>query len=149
MIRAMQARVILLAVIVVTGASTIALSQAPPQSAPPAAPDPANFTGRVTANPTSDIRPTRYTFEAAARTNWHSHQGGQVIVVEQGRLRVAERGKPGRELGPRDTYSVEAGIVHWHGARPEAPLTQVAISFGTTTWLEKVSDEQYRAAAVK
>lgn len=48
---------------------------------------------------------------------------------------------------PRDTYSVGAGIVHWHGARPESPLTQVAISFGTTTWLEKVSDEQYRAAA--
>ena len=33
--------------------------------------------------------------------------------------------------------------------RPEAPLTQVAINFGTTTWLEQVSDEQYRAAAVK
>jgi hypothetical protein len=99
MIRAMQARAILLAAIVVIGASTIALSQAPPQSASPAAPDPANFTGRVTANPTSNIRPTRDTFEA--------------------------------------------------GARPGAPLTQVAISFGTTTWLEKVSDEQYRAAAVK
>jgi 4-carboxymuconolactone decarboxylase len=70
-----------------------------------------------------------------------------VIIVEQGRLRVQERGKPGREFGPRDTYSVGAGIVHWHGARPESPLTQVAISFGTTTWLEKVSDEQYRAAA--
>ena len=108
MIRAMQARVILLAAIVATGASTIALSQ-PPQSAPPASPDPANFTGRVTANPTSDIRPTRYTFEAGARTNWHSHQGGQMIIVEQGRLRVAERGKPGREFGPRDTYQSTRG----------------------------------------
>jgi hypothetical protein len=45
MIRAVQARVILPAAIVVTGASTIALRQ--------------NFTGRVTAHPTSDIRPTR------------------------------------------------------------------------------------------
>jgi 4-carboxymuconolactone decarboxylase len=141
----MKARVIVLAALVALGASTIVLSQSVQPT--PAAPDPANFTGRVTANPTADIRPTRYTFEPGARTNWHSHEGGQVIIVEQGRLRVQERGKPGREFGPRDTYSVGAGIVHWHGARPESPLTQVAISFGTTTWLEKVSDDQYRAAA--
>jgi quercetin dioxygenase-like cupin family protein len=139
---------IVLTAFVTLGASTIALSQSA-QPGAPAAPDPANFTGRVNASPTSDIRPTRYTFEAGARTNWHSHEGGQVIIVEQGRLRVQERGKPGREFGARDTYSVAAGIVHWHGARPEAPLTQVAISFGTTTWLEKVTDQQYAAGAPK
>ena len=80
---------------------------------------------------------------------YDTRHAGTSDIVEQGRLRVAERGKPGREFGPRDTYAVDPGIVHWHGARPEAPLTQVAISFGTTTWPEKVSDEQYRAAAVK
>jgi quercetin dioxygenase-like cupin family protein len=145
----MKAGVILLAAIVVAGASTIAVSQAPQSSGAPAAPDPANITGRVTANPTSDIRSTRYTFDPGARTNWHRHGRGQVIIVEQGRLRVQERGKPGREFGPRDTYSVDAGIVHWHGARPEAPLTQLAISFGTTTWLEKVTDQEYASAASK
>ena len=144
MIRPMKARVIVLTALVAVGASTIVVSQ--PAQPALAAPDPANFTGRVTANSTSDIRPTRYTFEPGARTNWHSHQGGQVILVEQGRLRVQERGKSAREFGPRDTYSVGGGIVHWHGARPESPLTQVAISFGMTTWLEKVSDDQYRAA---
>jgi len=148
MIRAMKARAIVLTVLVALGASTIALSQSA-QPIAPAAPDPANFTGRVTANPTADIRPTRYTFEPGARTNWHSHEGGQIIIVEQGRLRVQERDKPGREFNPRDTYSVAAGIVHWHGARPEAPLTQVAISFGTTTWLEKVTDQQYASGAPK
>jgi quercetin dioxygenase-like cupin family protein len=155
MIRAMQirgfrwTRIVVLAALIGVGASTIVWSQAAQSNPAPAQPDPANFTGRVSANPTADIRPTRYTFDAAARTNWHSHAGGQVIIVEQGRLRVQERGKPGREFNPRDTYSVAAGVVHWHGARPEAPLTQVAISFGTTTWLEKVSDDQYAAATPK
>jgi quercetin dioxygenase-like cupin family protein len=155
MIRGMTAsafrlsRTIVLAALIGVGGSTILWSQAAQPNPAPAQPDPANFTGRVSANPTADIRPTRYTFDPGARTNWHSHAGGQVIIVEQGRLRVQERGKPGREFNPRDTYSVAAGVVHWHGARPEAPLTQVAISFGTTTWLEKVTDEQYAAAAPK
>ena len=151
MIRGMQAqgfrwtRPVVLAALIGVGASTMVWGQAPA----PAQPDPANFTGRVSANPTADIRPTRYTFDPGARTNWHSHAGGQVIIIEQGRLRVQERGKPGREFNPRDTYSVAANVVHWHGARPEAALTQVAISFGTTTWLEKVTDEQYAAATPK
>lgn len=42
-----------------------------------------------------------------------------------------------------------ANVVHWHGATPAAPLTQVAVSFGTTTWLEKVTDEQYASAALR
>ncbi len=144
MIRGMMRAYVLAALVAIGG--TVVLTQQP---AVPAAPDPANFTGRVTANPTADIRPTRYTFDPGARTNWHSHAGGQVIIVEQGRLRVQERGSRGREFGPRDTYAVGSGVVHWHGARPEAALTQVAISFGMTTWLEKVTDDQYTSAAPK
>ena len=91
--------------------------------------------------PPTSVRP-RYTFDPGARTNWHSHAGGQVIIVEQGRLRVQERGRQAAS-STRATRLAAAGIVHLHGARPEAPLTQVAISFGMTTWLEKVTDEQY------
>ena len=113
---------------------------------PPAGPDPANFTGNVTAHATADIRLLRYSFEPGARTNWHSHQGGQVIIVEQGRMRAQERGGAGKEFAPRETYVIAPGIAHWHGALPGEPLTQVAVSYGTTTWMEKVSGEQYAAA---
>ena len=34
---------------------------------------------------------TRYHFDPGARTRWHSHEGGQVIYVEEGRLRVQDR----------------------------------------------------------
>ena len=149
MIRGMTApafrssRTIVLAAVIGLGGSTTLWSQAAQPNTTPAPPDPANFTGRVSVNPTADIRPTRYTFDPG-----HAPIG-TAFKVEQGRLRVQERGKPGREFNPRDTYSVAAGVVHWHGARPEAPLTQVAISFGTTTWLAKVTDEQYATAAAK
>jgi quercetin dioxygenase-like cupin family protein len=127
-------------------ASLVWAQQSPPA---PAAPNPANFTGNVTAHATTDIRLLRYSFEPGARTHWHSHQGGQVIIVEQGRMRAQERGTAGKEFGPRETYVIAPGVAHWHGALPGEPLTQVALSYGMTTWMEKVSNEQYAAAAVR
>jgi quercetin dioxygenase-like cupin family protein len=139
-------RLLVLSSLLCLGAVSFAFSQAPPPPQP-AAPDPANFTGKVAPHPTSDIRLLRYSFEPAARTNWHSHAGGQVIVVEQGRMRAQERGGAGKEFRPRETYVTAPGIVHWHGALPGEPLTQVALSYGVTTWLEPVTDQQYSAAA--
>lgn len=120
------------------------------QGGPPAAPDPANFTGKVTPHATDDIRIIRYTFDPAARTNWHSHAGGQTIIVEKGRLRAMERGTTaGKEFGPAQTYVTAPGVEHWHGALPSAPLTQVAVSFGATKWGAKVTDAEYAAGTKK
>ena len=141
-------RLLALSSVLALGLASLAWSQSAQPAAPAAAnPDPANFTGEVTAHPTTDIRVLRYSFEPAARTNWHSHAGGQTIIVEQGRMRAHERGGVPKEFGPRETYVTAPGVAHWHGALPDAPLTQVAVSFGTTTWLDKVTDAEYAAAA--
>ena len=136
-------RQVVLSAVLVSGVASVAWTQ----TTAPATIDPANFTGRVTGLPSSDIRVLRYTFDPTARTNWHSHAGGQVILVEQGRMRVQERGGSGREVKTRETYVTSPGVEHWHGAVPGEPLTQVAFSFGVTNWLEPVSDQQYTAAA--
>jgi quercetin dioxygenase-like cupin family protein len=137
-------RMLVLLLVVVAGGASVAWSQSVAQSAPqPPAIDPANFTGKVTPHLTTDIRMTRYTFDAGARSNWHSHEGGQVLVIEKGRMRAQERGGPSKEFGPRETYVVAAGTTHWHGAIPGEPLTQVALSYGVTTWMERVTDAQY------
>jgi quercetin dioxygenase-like cupin family protein len=117
--------------------------------AQPAPVNPANFTGTVTPHQISDIRTLRYHFDAGARTNWHSHAGGQVIYVEEGRARAQERGKLAREFVPGDTFHTAPGVVHWHGAGPNAGMTQVAMSFGATNWLEKVSDEEYSRSSTR
>ncbi len=139
-------RSLVLSAVLALGGSSVVWSQASQAPATPPAPNPANFTGTVTPHVTSDLRMNRYGFEPGARTNWHSHEGGQVVVVEQGRMRVQERGSAGREFGPRQTYVVAPGVVHWHGAVPDETLTQVALSYGVTTWLDKVSDAEYAAA---
>jgi quercetin dioxygenase-like cupin family protein len=140
-------RLVLLSSLVLIGFSSAVWSQANQQPAPaPAAapqPNPENFVGKVTGHPTSDIRTLRYSFEPGARTNWHSHEGGQVILIEKGHARVQEAGGAMREMGPRESVVTAAGVKHWHGAMPNEPLTQVSLSFGATNWMEKVSDDQY------
>jgi len=136
-------RLTVLATLVVLGLSSAVWSQAT-QPAPPQ-PNPENFTGKVTGHPTADIRMLRYSFEPGARTHWHSHDGGQVILVEQGHARVQEDGGPVREIGPRQSMVTAPNVKHWHGALPGEGLTQVALSFGATKWMEKVTDAQYTA----
>ena len=142
-------RMFVLSLVLLAGGASLAWSQAAAAAAQPPTLDPNNFTGTVTPHVTSDIRLTRYTFSPGARSNWHSHEGGQVIIVEKGRMRVQERGAPGREIGARETYTVPAATIHWHGALPGEPLTQVALSYGVTAWMEPVTDAQYAAAARK
>jgi quercetin dioxygenase-like cupin family protein len=122
-------------------------AQAAQQPSSPPAPtfNPANFTGTVTPRATTDIRMNRYHFDPGARTKWHSHEAGQVIFVESGRLRVQERGKTSRDLEQGATVHVAAGVEHWHGAVPNAAgITQVSLSFGTTNWMEAVGDADYK-----
>ena len=142
-------RILVLSSLLASGLASLAWSQtaAPaPAASAPAALDPANFTGTVTSQATTDVRLLRYTFAPSARTNWHSHAAGQVIFVEQGTIRLQERGGAGRELKTRETYVAPAGVAHWHGALPGDSLTQVSLSFGATTWLEPVTDRQYADA---
>jgi quercetin dioxygenase-like cupin family protein len=107
--------------------------------------NPANFTGTVTPRNTSDIRMNRYHFDPGARTKWHSHEAGQVIYVEEGRLRVQERGKSTRDVEQGATFHVAPGIEHWHGAVPNGKgITQISLSFGTTNWKEPVSENDYK-----
>jgi quercetin dioxygenase-like cupin family protein len=123
------------------------LVQAAQQPAP-AAPqtfNPANFTGTVTPRGTTDIRMNRYHFDPGARTKWHSHGAGQVIFVEEGRLRVQERGKAARDVEQGSTFHVAPGVEHWHGAVPNGKgITQISLSFGMTNWKEPVSDQEYK-----
>ena len=90
------------------------------------------------------------TFEPGARTAWHSHPRGQVLVITAGTGRVQRWGDPIEEVRAGDVVRIPAGQKHWHGASPQASMTHLAISEhrdGTTVqWMEQVSDEQYNAS---
>ena len=104
----------------------------------------ARFTGNSTVLEAAGVGATRRRFEAGARTAWHSHPNGQLLFVQEGRLRLQKRGQAIKELGAGESDFTGPNIVHWHGAAAGTPLTHVAVGFGgETKWLEKVTDDEY------
>ncbi len=91
-----------------------------------------------------DLTVARRNFEAGARTYWHSHSNGQLLMVEQGRMRLQKRSEAVKELGVGGSDYTAPNVVHWHGATPNAPMVQINVGFGgETKWLEAVSDKEY------
>jgi 4-carboxymuconolactone decarboxylase len=90
------------------------------------------------------------TFEHGARTAWHSHPAGQILIVTAGAGRVQQWGHRVEEIRAGDVVRIPADQKHWHGASPTTSMTHIAITEprdGTSVhWMEKVTDEQYRVA---
>jgi len=102
------------------------------------------FTGKSTVLPPDGVGVTRRRFEAGARTAWHSHPNGQLLFVQEGRLRMQRRGQAIKEIGQGDSDFTGPNVEHWHGAAASTPLTHVAVGFGgETKWLAKVTDDEY------
>ena len=89
------------------------------------------------------------TFEPGARSAWHTHPAGQRLVVMAGVGLTQEWGKPVQVIRPGAVVWCPPGVKHWQGAAPTTAMTHLAVT-GTVdgrnvTWMEKVSDEQYKA----
>jgi quercetin dioxygenase-like cupin family protein len=112
---------------------------------------PIQFTGSVkidhvfAASPVAGAAWRVVTFEPRARTAWHTHPKGQILIVTAGSGRVQREGEPVEEIRPGDVVLIPAGEKHWHGASPTAAMTHVAINEAPTNWMDKVTDEQYGA----
>jgi 4-carboxymuconolactone decarboxylase len=116
-----------------------------------------NFTGSVrvdplfAANAPSRATGAYVTFEPGARTAWHTHPLGQILVVTAGSGRVQRWGGPIEEIRQGDVVRIPPGLKHWHGAAPNAAMTHIAIQEHvdgkTVDWLEKVGAEQYASSS--
>jgi quercetin dioxygenase-like cupin family protein len=109
------------------------------------------FTGVVRIDPLFPaIAPARaagnaVTFEPGARTAWHTHPLGQILIVTMGCGRAQREGGPIEEIRPGDIVFFAPGEKHWHGAAPATAMTHIAIQEAldgkAVDWMEKVSDE--------
>jgi len=88
------------------------------------------------------------TFEPGARTNWHSHPGGQILFITEGLGYYQAKGEPARLLRKGDFVEIPPNVVHWHGAGPDTEFAHIAVSLNTdeggAVWLQPVTDEEYR-----
>src|SRR3954465_7270044 len=108
--------------------------------------NPPQFTGKSTVMDGKDLSAARRSFEPGARTYWHSHDNGQLLLVEDGRMRTQKKGGPVKELGKGESDYAGPNVVHWHGAVPGQTLIQINVGFGgETKWLDEVTAAQYNA----
>ncbi len=100
----------------------------------------ANSPGRSTGG--------RVTFQPGARSAWHTHPLGQILIVTDGVGWVQQWGGPVQVMRKGDVVCIPAGVKHWHGATPTSSMTHIAIQEqvdgSAVHWMEKVTDEQYR-----
>ncbi len=110
--------------------------------------DDPRFTGKSVVMEGKDLTVARRSFEAGARSAWHSHDRGQLLMVEEGRMRTQKRGQAIRDLGVGDSDYTGPNVQHWHGAVPGQALVQINVGFGgETKWMEKVTDAEYEGKA--
>jgi quercetin dioxygenase-like cupin family protein len=76
-------------------------------------------------------------FEPGAHTHWHKHSGGQLLHIVEGRARIQAWGEEMQSLNAGDTAIAPPGEKHWHGASPDSPMTQLAVTSGEVLWLEE------------
>jgi len=111
------------------------------------------FTGRVRRDPLfnppapSRILCGNVTFEPGARTAWHTHPLGQILIVTAGCGWTQCEGEPIVEIRAGDVVWCPPVHKHWHGATPTTAMTHTAIVEALdgvgVVWMEKVTDEQY------
>lgn len=113
----------------------------------------ATFTGSVRSEALFDAAaPSRtsaglVTFDAGARSAWHTHPLGQTLIVTAGKGWVQQEGGARQDIHPGDVVWTPPGVKHWHGATGTTGMSHIAIQEALdgkrVDWLEKVSDEQY------
>lgn len=136
-------------------AAAEAITVVPPNGSPADGPK-SRFVGavRVTSpfkgTGASRLGGATVTFRPGARTNWHSHPLGQLLIVTAGEGRVQDRGGVLRAIRAGDAVWTAPGVEHWHGAAPAAAMTHVAVSESapgaSVHWLEPVSDAVYNSS---
>ena len=112
----------------------------------------ANFTGTaylqslIDTDSLNSISVGNVTFEPGARSKWHTHPAGQILLAIDGIGYYQEKGKPKQILRKGDAIKCPPDIPHWHGASVDATFVQIAVTGrerGETVWLEQVTDEEY------
>ncbi|MEP6676197.1 MAG: cupin domain-containing protein [Ferruginibacter sp.] len=93
------------------------------------------------------------TFEPQARTHWHTHPKGQVLIITDGKGFYQEKGKQAQNLKKGDVVNIPEDIEHWHGASPDNDFVHIAVTnykgSDNVVWLQPVTDDEYKQTTNK
>lgn len=86
-------------------------------------------------------------FEPGARSNWHSHPSGQILIITDGIGYHQMEGQPVEIIKKGDVVKCPPNVRHWHGASATVGLQQIYIvpntERGIVHWEQAVSNSEY------
>lgn len=89
------------------------------------------------------------TFAPNAKLNWHTHPGGQILLVTKGIGYYQEKGKPVQVVREGDVVKCLPDVPHWHGSTPKDNFAYIGITMdspkGRTKWLNEVTEQEYKS----
>jgi quercetin dioxygenase-like cupin family protein len=98
-------------------------------------------------NKNNDFTIGSVSFDAGARTNWHTHPKGQVLIVIEGEGFYQQKGSPAQPIKKGDVVNIPEDTEHWHGAAAESKMVHVAVTNfkgeQNVVWLQPVTDAEY------
>lgn len=102
----------------------------------------------ISADDNIDVHVANVSFKPDCRNNWHVHHNGyQLLLVTAGEGWYQEFGKPAQKLHPGDAVAIHEGVKYWNGATKDSWFSHIAITKGSSEWLEEVSDVDYAKLA--
>ncbi len=86
-------------------------------------------------------------FDKGVYNNWHTHEGGQILIVTDGIGYHQIEGEEVQVLYPGDVAFCSPGETHWHGGSADSEFAHIAINtnpgMNGVTWLDRISGEEY------
>lgn len=113
---------------------------------------PDTFTGTAYVAPVfppemNDVSAGEVTFLPGARSAWHTHPAGQMLVITHGTGWVQERGQEKKVMQAGDVVWCPPEVEHWHGATSTTSVTHYAIQAvvdgSAVAWGAHVTDAEY------
>lgn len=88
-------------------------------------------------------------FAAQARTHWHSHPSGQILIVTAGEGYHQIKGQPKAVIRKGDVVKCPPNVDHWHGATENSAMTHLYIvpntEKGVVAWKLPVTETEFLA----
>lgn len=86
-------------------------------------------------------------FEPGVINNWHTHEGGQILIATDGIGYHQIEGEEVEILYPGDVAMCPPGVKHWHGGSANTSFAHIAVNTNPEMtgleWFERITDEEY------
>lgn len=88
-------------------------------------------------------------FDPGVINNWHTHEGGQILIATDGIGYYQIEGEPVQIMYPGDVAFCPPGVKHWHGGSKNTKFAHIAVNTNPELkgleWYDRISDEEYAA----